>query len=324
MAWQNELKYDPMPKLLSSGNAALIYWTRRDLLGEGSTHPESIWDSAEVSRMARRQREDGSWPYGSQHAKVRSQLNYDQVETYRVLGLLVEKYALNTGHPLIGKAAEFLFQFQTTNGDFRGIYGNQYTPNYSAGIMELLIKAGYGGDPRIARGFRWLLGIRQDDGGWAIPFRTVFPRNTLSDSLAAVKTIEPDRSKPFSHCITGVVLRAFAAHPHFRKTPDAIHAGRLLTSRFFKSDRYPDRKSASFWTGFSFPFWFTDVVSALDSLSLIGIDRQDSQVELAVNWLRNHQSRDGTWQMKMLRGADKDLGLWFSLAVCRVFKRSYG
>jgi hypothetical protein len=90
MAWQKELEYDPVPTLLSSGNPALVYWARRDLLGEGQTRPESIWGSAEISRIARRQRGDGSWPYGSQHAKVRSQLDYDQVETYRVLGQLVE------------------------------------------------------------------------------------------------------------------------------------------------------------------------------------------------------------------------------------------
>ena len=44
------------------------------------------------------------------------------------------------------KAAEFLFQRQTTEGDFRGIYGTQYSPNYSAAIMELLIKSGYSDD----------------------------------------------------------------------------------------------------------------------------------------------------------------------------------
>jgi hypothetical protein len=324
MIWQTELEVDPVPTLLSSGNAALTYWTKRDLLEEGPTDPGSIWESPEVSRVARRQREDGSWPYPIQQSKVRSQLNYDQIETYRVFAQLVEKYALTREHPIITNAAEFLFRFQTRDGDFRGIYGNQYTPNYSAGIMELLIKAGYGGDRRIAQGFTWLLGIRQSDGGWAIPFRTANPTKTLANLLGAEETAEPDRSQPFSHCITGVVLRAFAAHPQFRNTPEAIHAGQLLVSRFFKPDRYPDRKSSSFWTRFSFPFWFTDLVSSLDSLSLVGLSRHDSQIEAGLNWLRHRQAMDGSWQMKMVRGGDKDLDLWFSLAVCRVFKRFYG
>jgi hypothetical protein len=36
----------------------------------------------------------------------------------------------------------------------------QYTPNYSAAIMELLIKAGYSTDVRTEKGFQWLLSIR--------------------------------------------------------------------------------------------------------------------------------------------------------------------
>ena len=50
---------------------------------------------------------------------------------------------------------------------------HQYSTTYSPAIMELLIKAGYDNDPRILKGFDWLLSIRQDDGGWALPFRTM-------------------------------------------------------------------------------------------------------------------------------------------------------
>jgi hypothetical protein len=32
--WRKQLKHDPLPALLSSGNEALLYFTRRDLLGE--------------------------------------------------------------------------------------------------------------------------------------------------------------------------------------------------------------------------------------------------------------------------------------------------
>jgi hypothetical protein len=32
--WRKQLKFDPLPPLLSSGNEALLYFVRRDLLGE--------------------------------------------------------------------------------------------------------------------------------------------------------------------------------------------------------------------------------------------------------------------------------------------------
>jgi hypothetical protein len=39
--------------------------------------------------------------------------------------------------------------------------------------------------------------------------------------------IPPDKEKPFSHMATGMVIRAFAAHPGFRTSSAAITAGNL-------------------------------------------------------------------------------------------------
>lgn len=54
---------------------------------------------------------------------------------------------------------------KTAAGDLRGIYGSQYSPNYTAAILELLIGAGLGDDPRVRRALEWLLAMRQADGG---------------------------------------------------------------------------------------------------------------------------------------------------------------
>lgn len=264
---------------------------------------------------------DGSWKYSGGREHIRSQENYNQLETYRNLGELVEKYAVDRNHPTAAKAAEYLFSFQTEQGDFRGIYGSQYTPNYSAGIAELLIKAGYQNDRRIVDCFEWLLGIRQDDGGWAIPLRT---RKAIFTKVLSGPLLEPDKTKPFSHLVTGVVLRAFAAHPKCRRSKEAKLAGELLASRFFQRDPYPDRSTPDFWVGFSYPFWFTDLLSSLDSLSLVGFSRSHPGVKKALDWFVDRQQEDGSWKLRLLRGKDKSLPLWLSLAVCRVFKRLYG
>ncbi|NIT57981.1 MAG: hypothetical protein GWN00_17660, partial [Aliifodinibius sp.] len=92
-------------------------------------------------------------------------------QTYKTMAELVEFYGLNKENEAIRKAATYLFSFQTEEGEFRGMYGNQYSPNYSASITEFLIKAGYE-DKRIEKSLNWLLKMRQDDGGWAIPLRT--------------------------------------------------------------------------------------------------------------------------------------------------------
>jgi len=172
--WRKELRVDPIPSLISAKNRTIEYFTRRDILDEEVESIETLWELPEVKKILHKQQENGSWKYpGGVKEHLRSQEDYNQLETFRILGELVEKYGLNNKHPKIRKAADFLFHRQTEEGDFRGIYGNQYSPNYSAAIMELLIKAGYQDNSHIDKGFSWLLSIRQSDGGWAIPLRTV-------------------------------------------------------------------------------------------------------------------------------------------------------
>lgn len=54
---------------------------------------------------------------------------------------LIEKYGLNDSHGAIPRAAEYIFSHQMNERTLDGIYGTQYSPNYSAAIMELLTKA---------------------------------------------------------------------------------------------------------------------------------------------------------------------------------------
>ncbi len=317
--WRNLLRYNPLPKLLSSENPAILFFTKNELQNEKVNQIETLWEQSSVKKIVSNQQSDGSWRYPGAKLNIRSQQNYNQIETYRIVGELVEKYGFTNRNDAIRKAANFLFSFQTQEGDFRGIYGNQYSPNYTAAIMELLIKSGYQSDLRIEKGFRWLLSICQNDGGWAIASRT---RNIkINDFLFHAETMRPDRTKPFSHLVTGVVLRAFAAHPKYRQFDEAKVAGDLLVSRFFKKDAYPDRGTAAFWTKFSFPFWFTDILSSLDSLSLLGFKIQEPQIKKAIDWLIDAQKENGLWNVHLVRGKDKNLNLWIALAICRVFKR---
>lgn len=319
-SWQRELKVDPVPNLLSLENKAINYFTKRDLLNERVEPIEILWKLRDAEKILRKQQSDGSWEYPGGNKHIRSQENYNQIETYRNLRDLVEKYGFTRKHEAIQKAAKFFFRFQTEDGDFRGIYGTQYTTTYSGAIMELLIKAGYENDHHILKGFEWLLSIRQDDGGWAIPLRTAGKK---LDSLNGSELIQPVKSKPFSHLVTGMVLRAFASHPKYQKSESAEKAGELLISRFFKSDKYSDRKGKDFWEKVSYPFWFTDIISVLDSLSFIGFTRDISQIAEALEWLKNRQTENGLFDVKIVRGADKDLPYWICLAVCRLFKQYY-
>ncbi|QUH23730.1 hypothetical protein HYG87_08150 [Methanobacterium alkalithermotolerans] len=318
MPWQEELKLNPVPVLLKK-NEAIKYFTLRDLLDKKVESIEILWELPAVKKSLKKQKSNGSWKYPSE-GKI-SQVDYTQYQTYLILSELVEKYGLNKNHESLKKAADYLFEFQTDEGDFRGIYANQYSTTYSPAIMEILIKAGYGDDPRIFKGFEWLLSIRQDDGGWALPFRT--RGKNLGEAYQSREVIPADKSRPFSHVVTGMVLRAFAAHPHYRKSTAAKKAGELLISRFFMPDKYPDRKSKDFWERVSFPFLYTQIVAALDSLYYLGFSKSKPEIKNALNFLRQKQVENGTFDLKVTRGSDKDLNYWICLSVCRLFKRYY-
>ncbi len=319
---QTLFPYDPIPALVNNPSSALVYFLQRDILHQPVNPLESLWESPQAIKILHKQRGDGSWKYPGNKHRERSPENYDQLETYRQLGLLVEKFGLNRSHPAIPKTAEFLFSFQTPTGDFRGIYGNQLTPNYSAGIMELLIKAGYAHDKRIQKGFAWLLKTRQQDGGWAIPLLT--RGQLLSWEMMSAETLETDPQQPASHTITGVVLRAFAAHPEVQQTQAVINAATWLSGRLFLKDHYRGRDKAEFWLKFSYPFWFTDLLSVLDSLSQLGFEAHQPQIKKALTWFRDQQQPDGTWALNYLRsGGDKQTPSWVSLAILRVFSRFY-
>ena len=318
---KGKLTFDPFSPLISSRNVAILYFTKRDLLEEEVKPIETLWILPSAIKIINKQQEEGYWRYSAWKTKLNEPENYNLLETYRQLGFLIEKYGFTKEHAAINKAAEYIFSCQTDEGDIRGFYGTQYSPNYTAAITELLIKAGYGNNHRVERILEWLLSMRQEDGGWAIAMRTNNAKylDVVNNPIA----FEPNRKKSFSHLVTGIVLRAFAAHSKYRNSEVAKVAGELLTSRFFKHDKYADRRGVDYWTKVSFPFWWTDIVSSLDSLSYLGFTTSHPQIKLALETLRDKQLKSGLWELKLLKTKDKNLSLWINLAVCRIFKRFF-
>jgi hypothetical protein len=323
VAWPARLARDPIGPLLASEDRALAWSVRHDLLGEAGS-PADLWELPAALRLLRRQRADGSWAHPGGHSRIRSAEDYDQLGTYQALLPLVAKYRLDRAHPALTRAADFLLGFHAPAGDLRGIYGSQYSPNYTAAILELLSAAGLADDPRVVRGLDWLLAMRQADGGWAIPFRTTggSVARSFSRAMALPDPLEPDRLKPFSHFVTGIVVRALAAHPAYRRRPETIGAAQLLAGRFFLADSYPDRADASFWAKLSFPFRWTDLLSSLDAISVIGSPASNGpDVASAVRWLIDAQGDDGLWSSGYALAADRDLGRWVSFAAARALRR---
>ena len=99
MSKERWLKVDPAPLLASSGNVAISFFARRDLLGLETDPVSTLWRLPDAQRIVRGQQPDGSWRYPGGKAHVRSQENYDQLETFRQAGTPRGEVRLHTQAP---------------------------------------------------------------------------------------------------------------------------------------------------------------------------------------------------------------------------------
>ncbi|HEX7555597.1 MAG TPA: prenyltransferase/squalene oxidase repeat-containing protein, partial [Leptolinea sp.] len=316
------LPVDPLPALLGFADEALTYFVRRDLMDLPVGPIEDLWKNSTARQLISKQQTDGFWSYGGQTdpPSIPGQ-NYSLLETYRCLRVLVERYGFNNRHPAIQKTADYIFSCQTTDGDIRGIISNQYMPYYHGAILELLLKAGYSEDQRVLSGLEWLLSTRQDDGGWIVPAQAIPPAQRI-DAFWSGKPVEIAGARPHSHLATGMALRAFAASPAYRTRPEVIAAGNCLKTRLFEADKYNDRKAPFYWLKFQFPFWWTSLVSALDTLSYLGFPSGDIDIARGLDWFITHQEVDGLWSTGYEKGRKAlENRCWVGLAVCRLINR---
>ena len=334
-SWINLLKHNPVKPLLDSDNQAIIYYAKRDLSEEKTPPLLTIWNLETPKKLLKKQQASGFWQSKSANRNKAPAMNYDLFETFKYFSQLIEMYEFNATHESIRKAAEYIFSCQTEEGDIRGIIGEQYAPYYTGLLMSLLIKAGYANDARIKNGFKWLLKMRQHDGGWIIGSPGCFGEYS-KDELSKLTTHfvgtkkDFDFSKPFTHSGTGMIIRAFAYHPEHRKSEAALKAAGLLKQQFFKKDNSTSYQDPDNWVNFKYPFFWTDLISALDSLSLMGISTDDVYIKNALKWLIDNQLETGLWDnsyskihSNIKNEKTYQIQLWVSLAICRIFKRFY-
>jgi hypothetical protein len=323
--WQEKLR-DAIAALLDTENEAVVYFTRRDLLGEAVTPVNMIWELAEPRKILKKQSPDGSWAGAVKESSDYPENHSNLIATFKEFRRLVESFQFTCESASVAKAAEYLFTFQTAQGDIRGFIGNQYATYYTGYVLSLLIRAGYINDSRVGKGIRWLLDMRQDDGGWTIPILTRYFDGKTMYRLTSSYTepVEPDRSRPFSHNWTDMVLRAFAAHPVYRRSEEARFAGKLLKSRFFKPDVYSSYKAAGYWT--RFVHWWPNLLTAMETLSFLGFTVADTDINKGLQWFFDHIKEDGLWECSY-GGKDisrsKSYSLersWLSLRICRMLK----
>ena len=334
--WIKKLKFEPLISLLASNDFALAYFTRRELLHEKVEPIDTIWKLPEVQQILKKQQDNGCWKSSNQNRKKYPSINYSLIETWKNFRFLVEKYQMNRTHPSIKKAAEYILSCQKEEGDIRGFIANQYAIYYTGALMSLLIQAGYHDDPRIEKGFEWLISMKQDDGGWLgsnLMSLELSHKEILKLTSQDVPTKkEHDKSRPSSHNWTGMVIRAFANHPKYKSHPVAKSAIITLKKAFFSKDKhYTSYQDADYWIRFDFPFWWNHLVAAMDSISKIDYSTDDIDIKRALTWFIDNQQENGLWKLSYskkypIRNTPKArrTQFWISYIICCIFQRYYG
>jgi hypothetical protein len=310
--------------LLARGNLPILFWLKKEIL-EVPTDRElkNLQKFAARIRILKHQKPNGGWSKRKYEGHPRWEKTHYIVETLQN-GFKLYNFGCSMMDKGIQKAVKFLFSTQNKEGDFRGAYLNEYAPTYHALTLELLCFFGLDNDRKVKKGFRWLIRNKQDDGGWVIPYRTInreeLKKRYNLEAQMKLQPVKPDKTKPFSHLVTGMVLRAFAASPTWRKSKEAKKAGELVMGRFFRPDIYEDRRSATFWEEITYPFWATDILSSLDSLARIGFDPEEEPIQKGLKWLEQKQTPHGYWRAGLKKSTLED-HLWVTLAVLGVIKR---
>ena len=290
--WRARLASDPIPRLLREGPPSVLARIRRDLIDDSEAPTlDEIWTYPDVKALVKKVGKNGVFPATASDKALGSTRFAGTLATLRGLDRLCDlgvraEGELGAPPPVLDKIVDALLASQEGDGGIADLALAE-TPKGRAKTVALhfqgwaisaLCRAGYENDPRVEKGLQYLLERRQDDGGWAW-------RGVRTDSAA----------RPSSHLVTGMVLRAFASAASRRTTREARRAAELLATRFLQPDRYPDRKAPSFWEILTEPRMYTDVLDALDTVTAIGLGKENSGVRTAEAYLRSRQSGDGLW-----------------------------
>ncbi|MFC1936755.1 hypothetical protein ACFLYP_03720 [Chloroflexota bacterium] len=318
--WTTKINKNFADQLMQVEDQALQYFLELELHGQVKGTVENLWTLSEPAKLLGKQAADGRWRFKGKGPDERPYINYDLLETYRNLRVLIDQYGFTRDHPGIEKAAEYVFTCQREQGDIYGILGQQYMPYYMGALMSLLVTAGYGDDARIEKGFSWLLSVRQADGAWVIPMQTIPAKEKTVDYWKG-SPILADREAPFSHLATGMVLRAFARHPEYFRHGGALAAAQQMKKRLFRADKYNDRKGREYWLKFQYPFWWPNLATELDNMGRMGLSADDPDIEHILNWFVENQESDGLWPTGYGKGRKAARNRrWVGLAVFRMLK----
>ena len=154
-----------------------------------------------------------------------------------------------------------------------------------------LLKLGYGSDPRVIAGIKWISGYQRfDDGQSQPPEDWPYKRYKMCWGQHS--------------CHMGVVksLKALSAVPSKRRTPEVTASIKngcdyLLAHHIYKQSHNLSRTAKPGWRKLQFPLMYqTDVLEIANIL--LDFDVVDSRMQEAIDLIADKQAETGRWNLE--------------------------
>jgi hypothetical protein len=335
MAWENQLKGDPINWLLESENPGVRYLAIRDLLDKPADDSELIagrraaHTQGPIHSILESMQPEGYW------AEKGPGYNPKYRSTVWSISLLGQLGALASLDERIRRACDYLLEHNLTPGGQFSVNG---TPSGTIDCLQgnlcwALLEMGYD-DSRLDTAFEWMARTVTGEG-----LASKDEKNAEHRYYAA--KCGPQFACGANYnlpCAWGAakVMMAFGRLPETRRTElihNAIQQGVdfLLSTDPVKAD-WPSggaEKPSTNWWKFGFPvFYITDILQVVEALVELNYGN-DPRLTNALDFIRQKQDEQGRWTLEydytgktwVDFGKKKEPNKWVTLRALRVLKR---
>ncbi len=285
-----ELPADLQSWLLTEGDPSVQFRILRDVLDlpEGDARVETaraaVGKKGWASDILRWQLEGGQWTTPGTTALDLYRPKY--ITTNWML-LVLSDLGLTRKDPRVARAAELLLN-RSAGGEEDSLGGPGSHLCFTGNAVRMMVRFGYGDDPRVRRAIAWLLSAQKPDGGWHC-----FPSDTGSLS-------------------SWEALAALAVLPPAARTPDVTQAiQRGLEFYLSRGLLQEGGQAYAPWLRLHYPnHYYYDALVGLDIVTALGAG-SDPRIQPALDWLESKRNPADSWNLDALHpDIEEDLFYW--------------
>ncbi len=294
-----------IPLLLTDPSPCLRYLVLTELLHilEDDNEVQELLEMRDsdslVKDLFKLQKPNGAWDsFGLSHVTYIDNIQITSMALQR-LGY----FGFDSSHPIIQRAAEFLFSKQQKDGSWPipgkkqlidEEFGYQMMPVQTAIPLLGLVMCGYSTDEKTEKAFEWLMKQRLEDGAWPVGLSA-----GNYGGIAGYRRLA--HSRWGCRSTTTAVLSCLAYHPIRSKSNEAKRAldlilgtdSKLRNNLGFTIARLIGLEKSIGQITFMAKF---DIAHILNLCWRVGVSQEDDRISDLIEFIKNEQGEYGLWE----------------------------